>query len=77
MLTISLLNLLQDLPYIWTISILSNNFYFFSKNFQCIELFTKGQILHWYKLKAFVDDKINDTENLKFVMERVENIVGK
>ena len=29
------------------------------------------------KLKAFADDKINMTEKLKFVLERVENIVGK
>ena len=29
------------------------------------------------KFGAFVDNKINVTENLKFVMGRVENIVGK
>ena len=29
------------------------------------------------KLKAFTDDKINVGENLKFVLGRVENIVGK
>ena len=29
------------------------------------------------KLKAFADDKINVTQNLKFVFGRVENIVGK
>ena len=40
-------------------------------------LFTKRQILHWSKLKAFADDKINGTEKLKFVLDRVENIVGK
>ena len=28
-------------------------------------------------LKAFVDDKINVTEKLKFVLGRVENIMGK
>ena len=28
-------------------------------------------------MKAFADDKINVTEKLKFVLERVENIVGK
>ena len=31
------------------------------------------KILDWPKFKAFADDKINVTENLKFV----ENIVGK
>ena len=29
------------------------------------------------KLKVFADDKIIVTEKLKFVLERVENIVGK
>ena len=33
--------------------------------------------LDWFKLKAFADDKINVIEKLKFVLERVENIVGK
>ena len=32
---------------------------------------------YWSELKAFADDKINATENLKFVLGRVENIVGK
>ena len=35
------------------------------------------KIFHWSKLKAFADDKINVTEILKFVLETVENIVGK
>ena len=30
-----------------------------------------------YNLKAFEEDKINMTENLKFVFGRVENIVRK
>ena len=34
-------------------------------------------ILDWSKLKAFADDKINVTEKLKVLLERVENIVGK
>ena len=33
--------------------------------------------LDWSKLKAFADDKINLTEKLKFVLGRVEIIVGK
>ena len=35
------------------------------------------KILDWSKLKAFADNKINVTEKLKFVLGRVENIVGK
>ena len=35
------------------------------------------KIFDWSKLKAFADDKINVTENLKYVLKRVENIVGK
>ena len=33
----------------------------------------------WFKVKAFADDKINEAEkkNKNFVLERVENIVGK
>ena len=33
--------------------------------------------LDWSKLKAFADDKIDVSEKLKFVLGRVENIVGK
>ena len=36
-----------------------------------------NKFLDWTKLKAFADDKINVTEKLKSVLERVENIVGK
>ena len=35
------------------------------------------KFLDWSKLKAFADDKINVTEKPKFVLERVENIMGK
>ena len=31
----------------------------------------------WSKLKAFADELLNLTEKLKFVLGRVENIVGK
>ena len=37
----------------------------------------KDKILDWSKLKAFADDKINVREKLKFLLERVEKIVGK
>ena len=33
--------------------------------------------LDWSKLKAFADDKIKVTEKMIFVLEMVENIVGK
>ena len=36
-----------------------------------------AKILNWSKFKAFADDKINVTLKLKFVLGRVENIVGK
>ena len=36
--------------------------------------FPKWQI---FRLKAFADDKINETEKLKFVLGTGENIVGK
>ena len=35
------------------------------------------KFLHWSKLKAFADNKIIETEKLKFVFGRVDNIVGK
>ena len=36
----------------------------------------KYNFLGWSKLKAFAGNKINVTEKLKFVLNRVENIVG-
>ena len=36
-----------------------------------------NKILDWSKLKAFADDNINMTQKLKYVLERLENIVGK
>ena len=37
----------------------------------------QDEILDQSKSKAFADDKINVLKELKFVLERVENIVGK
>ena len=34
-------------------------------------------MVDWSNLKAFADYKIYDTEKLKFVLGRVENIMGK
>ena len=42
-----------------------------------IFLFNTLTLLDWSKLKAFADDKLNVTEKMKFVLEGVENIVGK
>ena len=36
-----------------------------------------NKFLDLSKLKAFADDKFNVAENFKFVLGRVENIVGK
>ena len=33
--------------------------------------------LDWSKLRAFANNKMNVNKNLKFVLERVENIVEK
>ena len=35
------------------------------------------KFLDWSKLKALADNKIKLAEKLKFVLRRVENIVGK
>ena len=35
------------------------------------------KILDWSKFKAFADDKMIETQKLKFVLGRVENIMGK
>ena len=40
-----------------------------------INFLPNNKILDWSKLKGFADDKINVTEKLKLVLERVENIV--
>ena len=36
-----------------------------------------NKFLDWSKLKAFAESKVNVAEKLKFVLGRVENIVGK
>ena len=36
-----------------------------------------NKIVNWSKFKACADDKINVAEELKFVLQRVENNVGK
>ena len=41
----------------------------------CPNPLPKNKIFHWFKLKAFADDKTNDTE--KIVLGIVENISRK
>ena len=36
-----------------------------------------NKMLDWFKLKAFADDIINKIQKSKFVLGRVENIMGK
>ena len=36
-----------------------------------------NKFIEWSQSKAIQDNKLNVTENLKFVMGRVENLVGK
>ena len=36
-----------------------------------------NKISDWSELKSFADNKINVTEKFKFVLGRLENIVGK
>ena len=43
----------------------------------CFNSLPDDRILDWSKLKAFADDNINVTKKLKFVVGRIENIVGK
>ena len=37
----------------------------------------KNKIPDWCKFKAFADDKIDVTENLKIILWSLENIMGK
>ena len=46
-------------------------------NILCLTLYQNDNFLDWSKSKALVDDKINVTEKSKFVLGRVENIIGK
>ena len=50
---------------------------YFAKVSFLVQYNINNKILDLFKLKAFADDKINATQNLKFVLEGIENIVGK
>ena len=43
----------------------------------CFTPLPDDSILDSPKLKAFADDKLNTTQNIKVVFHRIENIVGK
>ena len=45
--------------------------------FVCIDSLPNDKILDWHKFKAFAEDNLHAIEKLKFVMGRVENMVGK
>ena len=45
--------------------------------FQDIKSLPENKFSDWSELKALADDKMNVTEKLKFVLGRVENIIGK
>ena len=42
-----------------------------------LTLYQTTKYLALSKLKAFADDKLNVTQNIKVVFHRIENIVGK
>ena len=44
---------------------------------RAINTWPNNEILDWFKLKAFADDKINAAETMISLTDRVENIVGK
>ena len=43
----------------------------------CVSSSPNDKILDWSKLKAFADDQLNASRTPKFLLDRVENIVGK
>ena len=54
-----------------------NTHFFFRATTRLFNSLTNDTILDYSKLKPFADDKVKLTQNLKFVLERIENIVGK
>ena len=62
------------LPYQRQNLLLIHMHFFFCKSFNPLP---DNKILDWSKLKAFADDKLNVTQNIKVVFHRIENIVGK
>ena len=50
---------------------------FFKKQHISVNPLSDDKILSLPKLKAFADDKLNITQNIKVFFHRIENIVGK
>ena len=44
---------------------------------QNVNSLPNNKFLDWSELKAFVDDKKKVTDEIKFVLEMLENFVGK
>ena len=57
--------------------LLKRTFFFSNNIFFPLYSLPNDKILDLTKFKAFADDKISLTQKLKFMWERVENIVGK
>ena len=47
----------------------------FKNNCTTFNFFTDDKFCDWSKLRAFADDKTNVNQNLKFALERVENMM--
>ena len=56
---------------------LEHNYFTVSQMSPLINFLPNDKVLDWSKLKAFADDKLNLAEKLKFILGRVENIMGK
>ena len=50
---------------------------FYTVNHNLFNSLPESKVMDWSKFYAFADNKINVIENMKSVLERVENIVGK
>ena len=48
-----------------------------NSTFSVFVLILLYEILDWSVLKTFADDEIKATKKIEFVLERVENIMGK
>ena len=55
----------------------THNITYYDKTAQDLNPLPDDKILDLTKLKAFADDKLNVTQNIKGVFHRIENIVGK
>ena len=54
-----------------------DHFFFLQYSQRFFNSLPNDKFLDWSKLKAFSDNKINVIVKLKFVLQRIENLVGK